>query len=115
MQKDRAGGTAAMRNTVRLQMKVGSSQIERAAGDAAWGFSGAAAGSGRADSGCSSYFSVKSWIEVSTGELAVNAALVAETTQDTAGGTVATAAGGEQQIPSVRLQCSQRFHWGAAW
>ena len=60
-------------------------------------------------------FSVESWIEVSTGELAVNAALVAETTQDTAGGTVATAAVGEQQIPSVRLQCSQGFHWGAAW
>ena len=67
LQKERASGTAARRNTVRLQMKMESSQIERAAGDAAWGFSGAAAGSGRADSGCSSYFSVESWIKVSTG------------------------------------------------
>ena len=94
MQKDRASGTAARRNTVRLQMKVESSQIERAAGDAAWGFSGAAAGSGRAAvrMDAAHNLSVESWIEVSTGELAVNAALVAEATQAIAGGAVATAA-----------------------
>ena len=46
---------------------------------------------------------------MSTGELAVNAALVVEATQATAGGAVVTAAGGAADVPSETTSAVGNF------